>query len=62
MTTEATPHAPPLTYLYSITLSMRNEAMTFHRLASMSVHEDAQGWRVVSLHVSNAPQPEPNDS
>lgn len=49
--------ASVLTYRYEITVTAGEDAVTCARRASMTVHRDPEGWRIASLHVSNAPPP-----
>jgi uncharacterized protein (TIGR02246 family) len=49
--------ASVLTFGYDITVTAGEDAVTCSRRASMTVHRDAQGWRIASLHVSTAPPP-----
>ena len=48
-----------LSYRYRITLRVSGDSLAFERLATMSLHRETAGWRVIALHVSNAPEPSP---
>ena len=56
-TTSMGEDASVLTFGYDITVTAGDDAVTCSRRASMTVHRDAQGWRIASLHVSTAPPP-----
>ena len=58
-TTSMGKDASVLTFGYDITVTAGEDAATCSRQASMTVHRDAQGWRIASLHVSTAPPPQP---
>jgi ketosteroid isomerase-like protein len=47
--------AGTLTFRYEIRLTVHGDSTTLHRLASMSLHREAQGWRIAALHLSTAP-------
>ena len=47
--------AGALTFRYQICLTVHGDSTTLHRLASMSLHREASGWRVATLHLSTAP-------
>ncbi len=56
-TTSMGEDASVLTFGYDITVTAGDDAVTCSRRASMTVHRDAQGWRIASLHVSTASPP-----
>ena len=56
-TTSMGEDASVLTFSYDITVTAGEDAVTCSRRASMTVHHDAQGWRIASLHVSTALPP-----
>ncbi len=56
-TTSMGEDASVLTFGYDITVTAGEDAVTCSRRASMTLHRDAQGWRIASLHVSTAPPP-----
>ena len=56
-TTSLGEDASVLTYGYDITVTAGEDAFTCSRRASMTVHRDAEGWRIASLHVSTVPSP-----
>ena len=60
-TTSMGENASVLTFGYDITVTAGEDAVTCSRRASMTVHRDAQGWRIASLHVSTAPLPHSHD-
>ena len=47
--------AATLTFRYRITLTVHGDSTTLDRLASMSLHRDAAGWRIAALHLSSPP-------
>jgi len=47
--------AGTLTFRYQIRLTVHGDSTTLHRLASMSLHREASGWRIAALHLSTAP-------
>ncbi len=56
-TTSMGEDASVLTFGYDITVTAGEDDVTCSRRASMTVHRDAQGWRIASLHVSTRPPP-----
>jgi len=48
--------AGTLTFRYTIRLTVHGDSTTLQRLASMSLHREAPGWRIAALHLSTAPR------
>jgi uncharacterized protein (TIGR02246 family) len=49
------PEAGTLTFRYQIRLTVHGDSTMLQRLASMSLHREAPGWRIAALHLSTAP-------